>query len=278
MRKRTNVADLYLQDDRLTNAIRMLDYFSAGVCWQILRLIHNSGNHGKLTVNGRPVDDVELGRLLALPLGPSRAVRPARHRTKGRFIVSLDRILEDLIAVGILAREPQTNILICPEMVEVHRLRIKRIEKGRLGGNPDLLKLQKEKYISDLNRITAKAAEDNPVLNYLLEIEVPPEQQKSQVEEANEIFDFWQLRLNKVNVKFSKARRAKVFARLSEGYSVEDIKQAILGCTGSPRHQGEHECGQKLDDLSMICANRIQLERFIEFAKLDEVYRTKRYE
>lgn len=273
MGKRTNVADLYLQNDRLTNAIRTLDYFTAGVCWQILQLMYNSHDRGKLVVNGNAISEHDLGRILGLPVGEPHHVRFSRYRSRGGLLINLETILDNLIEVGILARDPRTNVLMCPEMVEMHKEHCRRVEKGRLGGNPDLLKLQKEKHISDLNRITSKAAEDNPLLNYLIEAEPPPEHQELHVEEANEIFDFWQLRLNKVNAKFSKARKQKVFARLNEGYSVEEIKQAILGCKASPRHLGYEGRGQKLNDLSIICANRIQLERFIEIANLDEDYR-----
>ena len=265
-------AETYLPSGFLTAAARTLDYFTAGVCWQILHLMHESTERGKLLVNGRPMLHEELGRILGLRVGDRRRVRIPNDKLRGKLSVNLESVLEKLIAAGIIERDATTAALICREMIKKHKMHQERVEKGRLGGNPDLLKLQKEKHLADLNRIVEKAAEENPLVNHVIDLEPRQEPQRSYVDEANEIFDFWQFELKKVNAKFSKIRRQKVFARLCEGYTVEQIKHAITGCKKSPRHQGDNESGEKVDELSLICANRSQLERFIEMHNVAEDY------
>jgi len=62
-------AETYLPSGFLTATVRTLDYFTAGVCWQILHLMHESSERGRLLVNGRPMLEEELGRILGLPVG-----------------------------------------------------------------------------------------------------------------------------------------------------------------------------------------------------------------
>lgn len=136
-------------------------------------------------------------------------------------------------------------------------MRKQRVLKGKLGGNPDLIRLQKQKHLEDVRRIKVKVAEDNPLVYHMdNDINGTDLNDTNQyLEEANDIFDFWSMEMDKLGVGFSGRRRAKVLSRLKEGYTVEQIKRAIVGCKTSPWHQGENDRGEKFDDLTLICAN-----------------------
>jgi hypothetical protein len=67
--------------------------------------------------------------------------------------------------------------------------------------------------------------------------------------------------------KLTKGRRTKITARLEEGYTAEQIKQAIDGCKASKYHMGENEQQNVYDDLTLICRNGEKLESFIHKAQ-----------
>lgn len=88
-----------------------------------------------------------------------------------------------------------------------------------------------------------------------------PEKPKSNFKnEIQEIFEFWKTTFNKNNrTLLDDPRKKKVLARLKQGYSVEDIKRAIVGYSKSQFHiEGNHT------DLSLICRDSAHLEKFLD--------------
>lgn len=82
--------------------------------------------------------------------------------------------------------------------------------------------------------------------------------------QVSEIFEHWKARLKHPNAKLTSERRRLVEARLKkDGYTVDQIKQAIDGCSRSVFHQGGNQHGTIYDDLSLICRDGTHLERFI---------------
>jgi len=81
---------------------------------------------------------------------------------------------------------------------------------------------------------------------------------------AVEIFTHWVevMGKNPKSTKFTKERQAKVKARLKDGYTVEFIKQAIIGCSMSPHHMGDNKHRQIYDDLELICRYGKNVEGF----------------
>jgi hypothetical protein len=84
-----------------------------------------------------------------------------------------------------------------------------------------------------------------------------------QADDAFLIFDYWCQVMGKTgNAKFTDKREKAVKKRLSEGYTVEHIKQAIDGCKRSPFHMGQNENRTVYDDLELICRDGGNLEKF----------------
>jgi hypothetical protein len=78
--------------------------------------------------------------------------------------------------------------------------------------------------------------------------------------EIQEIFEFWKSTFGKSNqTVLDNKRKTKIQARLKEGYTVDQIKQGILGCSKSTYHI-EH----KHIDIELICREAAKLDRFIE--------------
>ncbi|OED40256.1 hypothetical protein ACH42_17240 [Endozoicomonas sp. (ex Bugula neritina AB1)] len=85
-------------------------------------------------------------------------------------------------------------------------------------------------------------------------------------EHVTEIFQFWQTTLNHPQSRLDEKRRKQIRAALKIGYSVDDLKTAILGCAMTPFNQGKNEQGQKYDGLHVILKNADQIDRFINTA------------
>jgi len=74
------------------------------------------------------------------------------------------------------------------------------------------------------------------------------------------LFAYWQQQCNHSDAKFTADRKSKVEARLREGYTEEQVRQAIDGAARAPFID---EKGKRHDDLHLICRNGSKLEDFM---------------
>jgi uncharacterized protein YdaU (DUF1376 family) len=79
-----------------------------------------------------------------------------------------------------------------------------------------------------------------------------------------EVFDFWILTMDKSKCGLSPKRKKAITARLKDGYSVDDIKQAIIGCSLIPHNMGQNDRNTAYNDIELICRSPENLERFKE--------------
>lgn len=80
------------------------------------------------------------------------------------------------------------------------------------------------------------------------------------VNEVAEVFEFWKTTFGKIaTTKLSDERKRKIIARLKDGYTVEQIKQAIVNCS-----QNEFNIAGGHTDIELICRDVKHLERYME--------------
>tara|TARA_R110000744_G_scaffold380201_1_gene500148 strand:- start:3097 stop:3885 length:789 start_codon:yes stop_codon:yes gene_type:complete len=85
----------------------------------------------------------------------------------------------------------------------------------------------------------------------------------TKADNALEIFNHWKLVMKKSNNSLLNDKRTKAInARLKEGYTVDQIKMAITGCSMTPHNMGQNDNNKKYDDLELICRDGVQVERF----------------
>jgi uncharacterized protein YdaU (DUF1376 family) len=78
-----------------------------------------------------------------------------------------------------------------------------------------------------------------------------------------EVFNYWKEVMKKNNSSILNAKRTKALKdRFKEGYTVEQIKMAIVGCSMTPHNMGQNNNGKKYDDLELICRDGSNVERF----------------
>lgn len=78
-----------------------------------------------------------------------------------------------------------------------------------------------------------------------------------------EVYEHWLAVMEKPRAFLTEARKTKILARLKEGYSVQDLKDAIDGCKSSEWHMGENDRGTVYNDLELIVRNGAKVEAFM---------------
>lgn len=91
----------------------------------------------------------------------------------------------------------------------------------------------------------------------------PPKESEELRRKVERVFEVWRAEMGKGgSAKLTRERRAKVEARLKEGYSAEEIIDAVRNCAASDFHRGANERGTAYNDLTLICRTGSKLEQF----------------
>jgi hypothetical protein len=78
------------------------------------------------------------------------------------------------------------------------------------------------------------------------------------------VFDAWVEACQHPRAKLTADRRAKVRARLKEGYTTDDLIRAVQGAAKGAYTDAR---GHTWDDLSLVCRSGSNVERFIDMAE-----------
>lgn len=66
--------------------------------------------------------------------------------------------------------------------------------------------------------------------------------------------------------KLTSRRAAVIRARLRDGYSPDDLRRAIDGCSRSHWHMGDNPDGKTWTDIELICRSPENVDRFMDLA------------
>lgn len=125
---------LYPGDWRKDPGVQALDFEYRGVWFELLLLMHESDQRGKLLLNGNAMPDEAIARLLGLD--------------KQKF----SKIKSTLLEYGVASICEDTGALMNRRMVRDEAIREKRRQAGKKGGNPDLLKQKLSKKDKEVNQ------------------------------------------------------------------------------------------------------------------------------
>jgi len=81
--------------------------------------------------------------------------------------------------------------------------------------------------------------------------------------EVIEIFKHWQEIMEHPNAKLDDKRKKIIRQALKTGYSVEELKDAITGCSFTSHNVGGNTQGQRYDGLHIILRSADQIDRFV---------------
>lgn len=77
------------------------------------------------------------------------------------------------------------------------------------------------------------------------------------------VFDHWRSVMKHPNAKLDDKRKKIIRARLKDGYSAGDLKDAITGCSLTPFNMGLNDTKTIYDGLDLICRDASHVDRFI---------------
>lgn len=84
---------------------------------------------------------------------------------------------------------------------------------------------------------------------------------------VQDVFAHWQRVMNHPQAKLDE-KRAKVIAkRLSDGYTVDELRRAVDGCRLTPHNMGQNDKRTVYDDIELICRDGSHVDRFIKTAQ-----------
>lgn len=107
--------------------------------------------------------------------------------------------------------------------------------------------------------------------NHIEPITNPSEEPvKRMRERLKEVFEYWQVVMEKPKSSLTPERQKKIEDRLYK-HSVDEIKSAIDGCRGSPHNMGQNDRNTEFNDIELICRTETKLEQFIERASKPKV-------
>jgi hypothetical protein len=175
------------------------------------------------------------------------------------------------------------------------------IKKGFINSDNQIINWDKRQYVTDSS--TARVARhrerkknntDN-VTSCNVTV-TPPEQNRTEQNRADteqikkknnaeksskeitDIFEHWQNVMNHKKTNLDKARIKAIDSALKLGYSTDEIKQAINGCSLTPFNMGKNDNGEVYNKLPTILKNADQIDRFISNAKNPPKQSTSNYQ
>lgn len=82
--------------------------------------------------------------------------------------------------------------------------------------------------------------------------------------EITEVFSYWQQIMDKPRSRIDSKREKAIRGRLRDGYSVQDIQDAIQGCAWSSFHRGENDRQKRYQDIELICRDASHIDQFLD--------------
>lgn len=82
-------------------------------------------------------------------------------------------------------------------------------------------------------------------------------------EPVGDVFEHWKTVLNHPTAKLDDKRRKAISAALRIGYTADQLKAAIDGCSRTPHNMGQNDRHTVYDDLGLILRDADHIDRFI---------------
>tara|TARA_R110000796_G_scaffold95459_2_gene200674 strand:+ start:14796 stop:15629 length:834 start_codon:yes stop_codon:yes gene_type:complete len=84
-------------------------------------------------------------------------------------------------------------------------------------------------------------------------------------DDVTAVFEFWKTQMGKTRTtKLDTKRRTKIKNALAD-YGIEQVQQAITGCTLSAHHMGQNPQNKRYDDIELILRDAKHVEQFLGY-------------
>ncbi|KVT60627.1 hypothetical protein WK55_09790 [Burkholderia ubonensis] len=82
------------------------------------------------------------------------------------------------------------------------------------------------------------------------------------IAEVREVFAYWQQVMSSPRSKLDDKRTALIRRAFSDGYTLDELRDAIRGCSRSPWHMGQNDRGQTYNGLDLILRSAEKIDMF----------------
>ena len=222
----------YPADWRKDPGIQALSYEERGIWFEMICLMHESEERGKLTLNGKAINNKRLSKMLGL--------EPRKF----------SKIIVEFLELGVASKCEITGAIVSKRMVRDEVIRQIRSESGKKGGEKSPSKSeangkQNAKQNDPPSSSTSVLKENNK------ENGEGESQQEAKpflikpnhlVAEWNSVFDFEGSEISKVS-KVAGKRKTLVEARCREKLFVDNYGKALKKMASTPFFHGEGDSG-----------------------------------
>ncbi len=205
----------------------------------------------------RPAD-LELSGIVQGQTAVAQVEAGARWRgTRGEFV-------EALIELGLITEDGAQVLRVkgldrYREQLSKRAQDRERKEAARLLGRPEDVRRTSIGQTTDETRQTQTQTQTQKKEQLPLSTQAAPEVDPR----PERVFEHWRRVMGKRSTTvFDAKRRKAVEGRLRDGYSVEELCQAVDGCTLTPHNMGQNDRGERYDDLELICRDASRVDRF----------------
>ena len=80
---------------------------------------------------------------------------------------------------------------------------------------------------------------------------------------VSNVFEHWKNIMQHPRARLDEKRDKLIRDRLRDGYTEQDVKDAIDGCALSDFHMGQNDHRQKYNDITLICRDALHVDKFI---------------
>jgi predicted RNA-binding protein with PIN domain len=85
--------------------------------------------------------------------------------------------------------------------------------------------------------------------------------------EVVEVFEFWKQFHSNSRARLDPARKKIIQSMLRVGYTVDDLRLAVLGCKESSFHQGDNDRQTRYCSVEIVFKNADNVDKFIDLAE-----------
>lgn len=128
------------------------------------------------------------------------------------------------------------------------------------------IELRENKAIKNVLPITYRDSSEQPTHPGIdIQSKSPPSLHEHDI--IQQLFGYWQLLMKRPHAKLDNHRRYKIKQALQLGYSLEELKTAIRGCSKTPFNVGDNPNKQYYNDITLIFRDASHIERFVDKGK-----------
>ncbi len=86
-------------------------------------------------------------------------------------------------------------------------------------------------------------------------------------EQIEQVFDYWRMIMGKANRAVLSPERKELIGAAIHDYGLENVLEAVRGCSLSPFHMGANKQRKRYDSLDLILRNSDKIEGFLQVAE-----------